>query len=77
MPVISDDELAVRLRDEAAKSWDRRLAQREELQLLRLHPQALSRVERLRFLAPATAKRLDLHRLGIGPCIRRGLRRES
>ena len=48
MPGISDDELAVRLWHEAAKSWDRRPAQREELKLLRLHPQALSRVERLR-----------------------------
>jgi hypothetical protein len=76
MPVISNDELAVRLWHEPAKSWGRRLAQREDLQLLRLHPRALSRVERLRVLAPATAKRLGLNRLGIRPRIRRRLRRQ-
>jgi glycosyltransferase involved in cell wall biosynthesis len=77
MPGISDDELAVRLWHEAAKSWDRRPAEREELQLLRLHPQALSRVERLRLLAPATAKRLGLYRLGIRPRLRGVLRRQA
>lgn len=76
MPVISDDELAVRLWHEAAKSWDRRPAQREELLLLRLHLRALSRFERFRFLAPATAKRLGLNRLGTRPRIRRLHRRE-
>jgi glycosyltransferase involved in cell wall biosynthesis len=77
MPGISDDELAVRLWHEAAKSWDRRHAQREELALLRLHPRALSRVERLRLLGPATAKRLGLYRLGIRPRIRRLLQRQT
>jgi glycosyltransferase involved in cell wall biosynthesis len=75
MPVMSDDELAVRLWHEAAKSWDRRPAEREELQLLRLHHRALSRGEQLRFVAPATAKRLGLYRLGIRPRIRRLLGR--
>ena len=77
MPGISDDELAVRLWHEAAKSWDRRPAQREELELLRLHPQALSRVERLRLLGPATAKRLGLYRLGLRPRLRRLLQRQT
>lgn len=76
MPSISDEELAVRLWHEAAKSWDRRPAQREELMLLRVNAGALSPVERLRFLAPATAKRLGLYRLGIRPRIRRLLRRQ-
>jgi glycosyltransferase involved in cell wall biosynthesis len=77
MPGLSDDELAVRLWHEAAKSWDRRPAEREELQLLRLHPQALSRGERIRLLGPATAKRLGLYRLGIRPRLRRLLRRQA
>ena len=76
LPVLSEDELAVRLWHEAAKSWNRRPAQREELMLLRLYPGALSRAERLRFLAPATAKRLGLYRLGIRPRIRRLLQRQ-
>ena len=76
MPGIGHEELAVRLWHEDAKSWDRRPAQREELQLLRLHPQALSGAERFRLLAPATAKRLGLYRLGIRPRIRRLLRRQ-
>jgi glycosyltransferase involved in cell wall biosynthesis len=77
MPGISDEELAVRLWHEAAKSWDRRPAEREELQLLRLHPDALSRGERLRMLGPATAKRLGLYRLGIRPRLRRLLGRQA
>jgi glycosyltransferase involved in cell wall biosynthesis len=77
MPGMSDEELAVRLWHEGAKSWDRHPAEREELQLLRLHPHALSRVERLRFLGPATAKRLGLYRLGIRPHLRRLLRRRA
>jgi glycosyltransferase involved in cell wall biosynthesis len=76
MPILTDDELAVRLWHEAAKSWDRRPAQREELMLLHLNSGALSRVEWLRFLPPATAKRLGLYRLGIRPRIRRLLRRQ-
>ena len=75
MPGISDDELAVRLWHEAAKSWDRRPAQREELELLRIHPQQLTPVERIRLLGPATAKRLGLYRLGIRPRLRKLLRR--
>jgi len=75
LPAISDDELAVRLWHKDAKSWDRRPAQREELMLLRRHPRALSGAERLRFLAPAAAKRLGLYRLGIRPRIRRLLQR--
>lgn len=74
MPVVFGEELAVRLWHDSAKSWDRRPAQREELMLLKIHPQALSRGERLRFLAPATAKRLGLYRLGIRPRLRRLLR---
>jgi glycosyltransferase involved in cell wall biosynthesis len=76
MPVLSDDELAVRLWHEAAKSWNRRPAQREELMLLPLHFRSLSGVERLRFLAPATAKRLGFYRLGIRPRIRQLLQRQ-
>lgn len=75
LPGIGDEELAVRLWHEAAKSWDRRPAQREELRLLSLHHRTLSPVERLRLLGPATAKRLGLYRLGIRPRIRRLLGR--
>ena len=76
LPILTDDELAVRLWHEAAKSWDRRPAQREELLLLRLNLRALSHFERFRFLAPAMAKRLGLNRLGTRPRIRRLRRRE-
>ena len=76
MPVLGEDELAVRLWHEDAKSWNRRPAQREELMLLQLHPRALSRAERVRFLGPATAKRLGLYRLGIRPRLRRLLQRQ-
>ncbi len=69
LPGISDDELAVRLWHEAAKSWDRRPAQREELQLLSLHPQALSRGRRLGCWT-GDGEGIGLYRLGIRPRIR-------
>jgi glycosyltransferase involved in cell wall biosynthesis len=62
LPAIVDRELAVRVVHPAAKSWDRRPFDREELRLLELHRGSLTTVERGRLVLPTVLKRLALRR---------------
>ncbi len=62
LPLIIDRELAVRVVHPAAKSWDRRPFDREEVRLLELHRDSLTRLERWRLILPAAAKKLAVWR---------------
>jgi glycosyltransferase involved in cell wall biosynthesis len=63
LPTMIDQELAVRVVHDEAKSWDRGPFDREERQLARLYGPRLRPVERVKLLFHHTLKRVGVYRV--------------